>query len=257
MRFGSLRDLDLAGVKWELTENPLLGKAPIQRPVDDTPGTAPAAVAPLTAPVTKSAIIPPTAPIARASAGQVADAVSNKDELSAAIANFQHPLRQFAKNTVLPDWAESGCSVLIATDMPSSDDDQTGCILTGAAGELMDKMLSAIGLTRNQVAIVPLVFWRTPGGRSPTREELDLARPFVMRTISLSQPGVILTLGTLAAAEMSDINLAKNHGIMGSGPYDIPVIPIYHPNYLMLKPAAKRDAWDALQKLQNLLKTAK
>ena len=76
----------------------------------------------------------------------------------------------------------------------------------------MDKMLSAIGLSREVVSIVPMVFWRTPGGRSPSRSELDLARPFVDRVIELLHPRVILTLGTLPATELAGLNLAKSHG---------------------------------------------
>ena len=142
------------------------------------------------------------------------------------------------------------------TDVPGSDDDATGNVLSGATGELMDKMLAAIGLSRETVSIVPMVFWRTPGGRTPSRTELDMSRPFVDRAIELLRPSVILTLGTLPATELANINLAKSHGVATALENGITVVPIFHPNFLLLKPAAKRDVWTALQNVQNILKSA-
>jgi DNA polymerase len=97
---------------------------------------------------------------------------------------------------------------------------------------------------------MPLVFWRTPGGRTPAREELDLARPFVDRAIELLGPSAILTLGTLAAGEIANAKLPKQHGEL----FEDKIMPIYHPNFLLLKPDSKREVWEALQNLRKLLK---
>ncbi len=250
MGLNSLAFLSLAGVKWELNEAPNI---PSQTASPEIPQTS--AVTQQTPHVS---VIPAVAPITATDAINSAGVANDLDTLRTAIAKFEHPLRQFVKNTALPHFTRSA-PLLIVTDMPSGDDDETGEILTGGAGELFDKMLSAIGMQRNDVSVVPLVFWRTPGGRSPSRSELDLARPFVMRAIDLLQPQAILTLGTLPAEELAGIKLTKTHGVPSSiinHTSSIPVMPIYHPNYLMLKPDAKRDVWLALQNLQNLLKTA-
>ena len=146
--------------------------------------------------------------------------------------------------------------LLILTDIPSSDDDASGVVLSGSAGELMDKMLQAIGLSRTDVSILPMLFWRTPGGRTPTTEELELSRPFVDKAIELLSPQVVLTLGSLPASEYANVNLAKSHGVPVVLENGITVVPIFHPNYLILKPAAKRDVWNALQNMQNILKNA-
>jgi len=167
---------------------------------------------------------------------------------------FNHPLRATATNTVLPHVAPG--KLLIVTDIPGSDDDATGNILSGPTGELMDKMLAAIGLSRDVVSILPMIFWRTPGGRTPTRVELDMSRPFVDRAIELLHPSVIITLGTLPATELAGINLAKSHGVATVLDSGATLVPIFHPNYLLLKPAAKRDVWTALQNVQNILKSA-
>ena len=79
---------------------------------------------------------------------------------------------------------------------------------------------------------------------------------YVDKAIELINPKVIVTLGTLPATEMANVNLAKQHGKIIDLENDIKMIPIFHPNYLMLKPAAKKDAWVALQKVQNILKNA-
>jgi DNA polymerase len=229
---------------WELSETKTFIKPPEKQNND---GGGPAAAQ-------TNAIVPPARPVAPSAATNAANAADDLPALRRAIAEFNHPLKQFAKNTALPRFVQGGgAGMLIITDAPSSDDDDSGGILTGAAGELMDKMLAAIGLTRDMASITPLVFWRAPGGRSPSREELDLAKPFVDRAISLLKPRAILTLGILTADEIANAKLPKNHGEQFECQGKIAVFPIYHPNYLILKPDAKKDAWAALQKLQKLL----
>lgn len=246
----SLRELDLAGVKWELSENPhATDKSEAQKKT-----SIPADVTTKATPAVGPAIIPASAPVAREMAQDLAQAATDLDMLTQTIADFDHPLKQFVQNVVMPHFI-SNADLLILTDMPSSDDDQNGRILTNGSGQLMDKMLAAIGLTRETVSIVPLIFWRTPGGRGPAREELDLARPFVDRAIELLSPRAILTLGTLTAAEILGAKLPKDHGKIFHNDQGTPIIPIYHPNYLMLKPDAKRDVWAALQDLQKTLKS--
>ena len=181
---------------------------------------------------------------------------ADMDALCRMIAEFNHPLRAGVTNVILPHVAPHPNGLVIVTDIPSGDDDASGRLLSGAAGDLLDKMLAAIGMSREMVSVVPLVFWRTPGGRTPTENELDLARPFVNRIFEMIKPRFILTLGTLAAARIANVTLPRAHGITVALDNGITVMPIYHPNYLMLKPAAKREAWTALQIVQNLLNSA-
>lgn len=245
----SLRELDLAGVKWELSENPRAtekSEAQKDAPADETTTRPTQTVGP--------AIIPAAAPVGQEMAQSTAHAATDLDSLLQAIADFEHPLKQFVQNVVMPHLVPNA-DLLILTDMPSGDDDLNGRILTNGSGQLMDKMLAAIGLSRARVSIVPLIFWRTPGGRGPAREELDLARPFVDRAVELLAPRAILTLGTLTAVEILGAKLPKDHGKTFHNDGGTPIIPIYHPNYLMLKPDAKRDVWAALQDLQKTLKS--
>lgn len=264
MSLDMLRDLELAGVKWEINEIPAALMADVaaatvhdggaQKNIAQTHCVPPSAVS-----RTRASVVPPVAPVrpisvetARAMAARPGDMRA----LCRMIGEFNHPLRACATNVVLPHIADVQDSMVIITDIPGTEDDATGRILSGGAGELMDKMLSAIGLTRDVVSIVPMLFWRTPGGRTPTAEELDLSRPFVDRAIELLRPRVILTLGTLAAQEIANVALGRGHGQITRLPSGADCMPIYHPNYLLLKPAAKRDVWAALQVVQNLLKSA-
>lgn len=245
----ALRDLVLSGVQWELSETTtvLPPKAPtVAQESSATPASR-----------SQNTIVPPIAPVQTMSLDTVRSMAmrpTDIESLNRMIVEFNHPLKSAATNTVLPHAGQG--KMLILTDMPSSDDDETGVALSGASGELMDKMLAAIGLSRKEVSVVPMLFWRTPGGRSPSAQELELARPFVDRAIELIAPRVILSLGTLPALEYAQVNLAKSHGVPVEMENGAVFVPIFHPNYLILKPAAKRDVWTALQNVQNILKNA-
>lgn len=247
-----LRDLLLAGVRWELTDMPT-AMAAAARAATVSNDNVPASGAQSR---TQTAIVPPIAPqhaVSIETAVAMAARPGNTDALLRMVAEFNHPLRGGVTNVVLPHIAPNPNGLVVVTDVPSGDDDASGRILSGAAGELFDKMLAAIGLSRESVSIVPMVFWRTPGGRTPTTDELKLARPFMDKFMDFLRPKFILTLGTLAATEIIGVALPRAHGMTTILPNGATAMPIYHPNYLMLKPAAKRDAWNALQTMQNLL----
>lgn len=256
----NIYDLKLAGVTWELDDIPMTLREAARKnasTVNDSvapvgqnrPGATHGRVA--------TSVVPPIAPIQTMSVETATAMAARPGDIASLlrmIAEFNHPLRGGATNVVLPHIAKNPNGLVIVTDIPGTDDDATGCIMSGAAGELMDKMIAAIGMSRDTVSILPLLFWRTPGGRTPTDEETDLARPFFNRVLEMLQPRMILTLGTIAATQIAGVTLPRAHGqvVDKNG---INIMPIYHPNYLLLKPSAKRDAWNALQIVQNMLKT--
>lgn len=251
MQSEELRDLLICGVKWELNEKPNTYMKSNIQPAQQSSSFSMGQHA-------TSAIVPPIAPaqsISTATAVAMAARPTDIDALCRMISEFGHPLRAGATNVVLPSVATNPNGLLILTDMPGADDDASGKILSGPTGELMDKMLAAIDMSRENVSIVPMLFWRTPGGRTPTRDEIDLARPFVDRVIEMLAPRVILTLGSLPAAEVGNIQIARDHGKIVDLANGSKLIAMYHPNYLLLKPSAKREAWTALQDAQKLLKT--
>ena len=241
----ALQDLNLAGVRWELSETPTkqgAKKAPVQENLLSNKTDA------------KPIIVPPSAPITLDTVNAMVARPNDIDSLLRMIGEFNHPLRASATNVVMPNIAKNPNGLLIITDLPSGDDDLSGKILSGMAGELTDKMLSAIGMSRDNVSIVPLLFWRTPGGRSPNRDEIDLSMPFVNKIIEMIHPKIVITFGTLSASEITKSNLNDVHGNEIVSEHGYTIVPMYHPNYLILKPSAKKDVWDALQNIQKLLK---
>ena len=248
MEKSALRDLNLSGVRWELTETPGKPKCssnPIQQTFQENSHIK-----------EKTIIVPPIAPINLDTVKSMVMRPSDIEALIRMVGEFNHPLKSSATNTVLPNIATNPNGLVIITDLPGIDDDLSGHILSGNAGEMTDKMLNAVEMSRDNVSIIPLLFWRTPGGRSPTRQELDLSIPFVNKMLEMLSPRVIITFGTLAATEIARINLNEAHGNEIRGENGCIIVPLYHPNYLILKPSAKRDVWNALQNIQKLLKNS-
>ena len=242
-----LKDLILSGVQWEINEQPNMPTCASLTPA----GTG----QPKSHTTTIVPSIAPAQTISNATVIAMAARPNDIDSLCRMVDEFNHPLRRGATNVVLPHIAPNPNGVIIITDMPGADDDASGKIMSGATGEMIDKMLGAIEMSRDSVSIIPMLFWRTPGGRSPTAQEIELARPFVNRFLEMLNPSIILTLGTLPADAFGNVQLAKSHGIPVDTAYGAKLVPIYHPNYLALKPSVKRDVWNALQNIQNLLKT--
>ncbi len=246
MRNNALKDLEMAGVKWELNEMPTkqdVKKSPVQQNLITNPSNP-----------AKPVIIPAAAPITLDTVKSMVARPTDIDSLVRMIGEFNHPLRGGATNVVMPNIAQKPNGLLIITDLPGSEDDLSGKILSGAAGELTDKMLAAIGMSRENVSIVPLLFWRTPGGRSPNREEIDLSMPFVNKIIEMLNPKIMITFGTVATTEIAKTNLTDKHGAQITDDNGRIIVPMFHPNYLILKPSAKKDVWGALQNVQKLLK---
>lgn len=241
----TLQDLNMAGVRWELVSEPNFvpaKKSPEQQTFLSNRST------------NKPVIIPPSAPITLETVKSMVVRPVDIDSLVRMVAEFNHPLRNGATNVVMPNIAQKPNGLVIITDIPSADDDLSGNILSGNAGEMIDKMLSAIDMSRENVSIIPLVFWRTPGGRTPNREELDLVRPFIDKMLEILNPRVVITLGTLATNEIGQTNLTNAHGTQIQSSNGYVIVPLFHPNYLILKPSAKRDVWVALQNVQKILK---
>lgn len=251
-------DLYLSGIKWEINDVSFVQREKWAKQVASQQITQESQVLATQTAQPVAQIVPVIAPTSSISIDMVKTMAARPydiNALSRMLCETNHPLKTGAKNTVVPHIAQNPNGLLIITDIPGTDDDESGKILSGNVGDLMDKMLWAIGMSRKEVSILPLVFWRTPGGRTPTRTELDLAKPFVDRFIEFINPKYILTLGATASTEILGVSISNSHGKQIKKD-NITAIPIYHPNYLLLKPSAKRDVWMALQELQNLLKNA-
>ena len=133
---------------------------------------------------------------------------------------------------------------------PGFDEDRLGRPFVGKAGQLLDKMITAMQFTREGVYICNIVKCRPPGNRVPMPEEAEACLPYLKAQIALVSPQVIVLLGATAAHYL----LGRQEGITRLRgrwlDYDgIPVMPTYHPAFLLRKPEAKRDAWNDLQQV--------
>ena len=160
------------------------------------------------------------------------------------------PLKRTAKSLCFSRGNESADLMLIG-EAPGRDEDLQGKPFVGRAGQLLDKMLAAIGLDEESVYITNTVYWRPPGNRTPTPQEIGACLPFLEHQISLLKPRVIMLLGGAAASTM----LQTTQGIMRLRgkwkSYDktgmpIPVMATLHPAFLLRNSAAKRKAWHDL-----------
>ena len=139
---------------------------------------------------------------------------------------------------------------MIIGEAPGVEEDRQGEPFVGRAGKLLNNMLLAIGLKRDEVYIANIVKCRPPNNRDPQPEEAGSCQPYLQRQIALIQPKIILAVGRIAAQ-----NLLKTDRTVGAlrgkkfsyADTQIPLIVTYHPAYLLRSPKEKRKAWDDLQ----------
>ncbi len=181
--------------------------------------------------------------------------------LRAAMEAFGHcPLSQTATQLVFAD-GNPAARVMIVGEAPGREEDQQGKPFVGKAGQLLDRMLAAIGLDRasgdpaTAVYITNMLPWRPPQNRDPSPEELSMLGPFVRRHIELAAPDVLVLMGNHACQGLmgrSGITRLRGHWgeVMGR-----PAIPMFHPAYLLRKPPEKAKAWEDLLSLKAKLRT--
>ncbi len=195
---------------------------------------------------------------AAAEARALAVAASNLEELEAAVRAFDGcALKATAKNTCFCDGAPAS-RIMFIGEGPGRDEDIQGKPFVGRAGQLLDRMLAAIGLDREHVYITNVVYWRPPGNRTPTADETAACLPFTERQIELVHPDILVFLGGAAAKHL----LATSQGIMrlrskwqtyAVGGRDYRAMPTLHPAYLLRQPAQKRLAWADFLKIKAAL----
>jgi DNA polymerase len=226
------------------------------RPAPPRPET-PAPPVPRPAPV--SAPSAPAGPISTQDAATSAEALArgcaNIEELRRALAEFTGcPLRQTAKNLVFAD-GSPGAAVMLIGEAPGRDEDLKGLPFVGRSGQLLDRMLAAIGLDRGSVYITNVLPWRPPGNRSPTPAETTICLPFLRRHIELAAPQMLVLLGGISAKAL----LGTAEGITrlrgrwlsyDTGTQLLPALATFHPAFLLRQPAQKRLAWRDLLALR-------
>ena len=181
--------------------------------------------------------------------------------LKEALASFNGcNLRFGARSTVFAD-GNPQAPVMFIGEAPGRDEDRQGLPFVGRAGQLLDRMLSAINLDRSGCYITNMIPWRPPGNRSPTPLEIELCRPFIERHVELVAPKVVVLLGNVSTKAL----LGTTRGILSlrgtwsqyhpNSDTSIPALPTLHPAYLLRNPAQKRLSWQDFLSVRDRLDT--
>ncbi len=164
-------------------------------------------------------------------------------------------LHRTRTQTVFGVGAENA-DLLIIGEAPGAEEDKQGEPFVGAAGQLLNAMLHAIGLQRKQVYIANIVKCRPPGNRNPANDEAAACRKHLDHQVELIQPRVILSVGAVSAHNLlltTDSVARLRHRPHRYGKRSIPLVVTYHPAYLLRYPAEKAKVWLDLQKLAQLM----
>lgn len=187
-------------------------------------------------------------------ARELAKSAATLDELRALLENFEGcGLKKTASRLCLSRGSQTARLMLVG-EAPGKDEDIQGEPFVGRAGQLLDRMLAAINLTEADIYITNLVFWRPPGNRTPSPEEVQVCQPFVERQIELLAPKILVFLGNAAAKQLTGategIMKLRGKWLNYSG---IRAMATLHPAYLLRNPLAKRLAWRDLLAIRDAL----
>ncbi|MCP4072271.1 MAG: uracil-DNA glycosylase [Hyphomicrobiales bacterium] len=187
-----------------------------------------------------------------------AEAAGSLDELREIMAGFKGcNLHLSAKNMVFAD-GNPASGIMIIGEAPGREEDMHGLPFVGRSGQLLDRMLAAIGLDRDKVYLSNIIPWRPPGNRTPTPLEIEICRPFIERHITLASPGLIILLGGAAAKILleTQLGIVKLRGRWKKYPmaeHQIDTITTFHPDNLLAHPTQKKLAWQDLLKIKQKL----
>jgi DNA polymerase len=244
----------------EMGADEIIGDHPVNRFAPAPAAARPVAI-PQVEPVKPAAPRPATT---GSDAKVIAAQCNSLEDIAAALASFDAcPLKATATNLCYFDGNPSA-RVMLVGEAPGRDEDLQGKPFVGRSGQLLDRMLAAVGLSRaasergEAVFITNVVFWRPPGNRTPTEAEAAQCLPLLLRTIELQKPDVIVCLGATPAHRLT----GKSDGILKLrgkwleaeiGNRRIPLLPTLHPAYLLRQPAQKRLAWRDMLSLREAL----
>lgn len=186
-----------------------------------------------------------------AAARSAADGARSLAELKTALEAFTGcNLKNSARSTVFAS-GDTGSGIMVIGPMPNADDDRDGRPFAGRAGDLLDRMLAAIGLSRDGVLLTNIIPWRPPGNRMPSQAELDICRPFIERQVALAEPRMLLLLGNFPArfflGEGGTIHTMRGEWRTANpAGRESAALATFHPQELLAAPGNKALAWQDL-----------
>jgi len=220
----------------------------------DTPRPAPAPTAPPRLPA-----IPDAEAIALAR--EVAARAETLDDLHKAVETFEGCNLKLTARSTLFEGGRRGAAMMAIQDAPGRDDDASGEALTGPEGQLFDRMLAAIGLSRDDCYLGFTVPWRVPGNAVPSPLQSAICKPFVERQIELARPDFVVLLGNGAARIMLETqqNILQLRGawkvLRTEAGFEVPAIATLQPRFLIEQPVQKRYAWADLLQIRDRVRT--
>ena len=258
-----------AGVDCAIGEEPVNrladeALAPPQRETRETPAAPrnerslpsaparPAPAAPAVAPPPEAAMM---------SARDAARSAQSLDELRSLLESFDGCALKFTASRLVFADGNPQARLMLVGEAPGRDEDIAGLPFVGRSGQLLDRMIGAIGLDRTKVYIANIIPWRPPGNRTPTPQETQICLPFIRRQIELVNPDVLVTLGNPSTQGILD----TKEGIMRTrgrwreyetGTRTIKAMPTFHPAYLLRSPIYKKHAWQDLRAIKAALAPA-
>lgn len=247
-----------AGLDCALTDEPVnrlldpdvavAREVPQTQPLRRTPAAIPAARA-----------TPEPAPeVAISSAREAARTAPSLEALRNLLEQFEGcALKSTATRLVFAD-GNPKARIMFVGEAPGREEDIEGRPFVGRSGQLLDRMIAAIGLDRSTAYIANVIPWRPPGNRTPTPQETQICLPFIQRQIELVNPDILVTLGNPSTQTL----LSTRDGIMktrgrwfdyDTGTRKIRALPTFHPAYLLRSPSYKRLAWQDLRAIATAL----
>ncbi|EBA10305.1 uracil-DNA glycosylase [Sagittula stellata] len=197
---------------------------------------------------------PEVDPVAEAQAA--AAAAPDLPALAAALAAYDHcELKRGARSLVFSDGA-AAARVMLVGEAPGRDEDLQGKPFVGRAGQLLDRMLAAVGLSRDEsVYITNVLPWRPPQNRDPKPDEIAMMLPFLKKHIALVDPDLLVIVGNISAqALLGRRGITRLRGTWQEAE-GRPALPMVHPAYLLRNPGFKREAWNDMLELKVKLRT--
>jgi uracil-DNA glycosylase family 4 len=246
-----------AGVDCALLDEPVnrIAEADVAI-VSAPPQSVPVRAAPVAMPAVRSET--PAPDVAIQSAREAARTAPTLEVLRSMLEQFDGcALKATATRLVFAD-GNPNARVMFVGEAPGRDEDIEGLPFVGRSGQLLNRMMAAIGLDRTTAYIANVIPWRPPGNRTPTPQETQICLPFIRRQIELVNPDVLVTLGNPSTQTL----LATRDGIMktrgkwfdyDTGTRLIRALPTFHPAYLLRSPSYKRLAWQDLRAIATAL----
>ena len=197
----------------------------------------------------------PTEPPAEAPSPTPSTAGTTLDQLATTIAACRACGLCGTRTTTVPGAGSSTAEVVFIGEIPSADDDASGQPFAGKDGELLTKMITAMGLSREQVFITNVIKCRPPASRAPLADEVAACLGYLHQQISFIRPKVICTLGNVPLRALLNDDTLGVTRLRGTrlDYRGIPLIPTFHPSFLLRNEAAKKPCWEDLKQVLAVL----